>query len=520
MNKKYFVVYELAARKHKYRSFVESMSISMKASFVDLPKDVRSTIYRYCHIVRACPIDLARESVQSWRTCKVYLQPTLAGSPRQARRVGTNYTECGNPERPSASTHSPLPVQLLRVCRAMHAEIIPILYGENIFKVRLLKRFGLGYLQRLGHQALASLRYLHVSLRAANNVSVNEEESSFRVLLNDLRGVCQLLKENVPPFQMEFSLQSNILHSHIVRAEEVVLCLKRLPKMKDCAISLLHSRDKELSRIARKAALDTIGDSTNGTTSFGRPFAFDGLPKELRRLVLSHTELVIPPSNVESNHGVIHFELYTNRLTRPCCRRCVDPLKDCCCHARRAAFSTECVCPRIPSPLFHVSRRMLKESREVFFSQNRFIFGGSFNASVEIMDGIPDFGRRRIQIIDLIIPRDIDYWNHLEQSWTELVEYIKHHMNLSRLWLTIDASIHRRERHVKPRDVEDTYRSIIKPLQQLEGLQKFHVLLSWDFEYEGVAEREVMGDNYDSSKDGKVWYEDRPIDPQPPNGGS
>ena len=49
-----------------------------------------------------------------------------------------------------------------------------------------------------------------------------------------------------------------------------------------------------------------------------------------------------------------------------------------------------------------------------------------------------------------------------------------------------------------------SHRGILKPVQQLKGLRKFWLFLHELCEMEEMAEKEVMGGEYDSGKEGKL----------------
>ena len=442
-------------------------------AFFDIPKEIRLQIYRFCNIVRVCPIDLAGVVRRHRSKCNVVENSLRLQESRHGGRICGEYTECWTGVTyMDHGLHSPLPVQLLRVCRVMCDEITPILYGENVFKIKLQQPLGAENLANLNQKALKSLRYFHIRLHKCD--APKGRTASYESLLERLEKISRILAANVPPFQMKFSFESNFTDSEMI--QEVISFLKYLPKMKDCAVSLLPYRNKELSDIAKKVALDLMGCSITTGASSESHFPFNRLPEELQILILSNTDLVMPLD--DTNRGVVEFEGRRTSLYRSCCRECISSLESCCCPGMRAAFSGKCICPEIPSPLFVLSHQMLKKSQDIFFSQNRFIPHINTDFSLKYFSKMPLSGLGKIRILDLAIGRDADGFENWKQHWIQLVEFISNNLDLARLWLTVDAGIHRKRRLEKPHDIEGQYRSMMKPLQRLEGLQKFHVLLS------------------------------------------
>ena len=181
----------------------------------------------------------------------------------------------------------------------MHNDIIPILYGENIFYIGL--RDGLPYLQTLSDKALASVKFVHVRLNIRTWTGLDRGVLDKNHIFKKLQGFCKLFRRKVKPLQMDFSLSGPI--ENIKTARKVASTLKSLPKMKDCAICLPRSFKKEFSILANTVAVEMTGITvTNSDYLFN--FAFSRLPKELRDLVLSYTELVHRGPTTWSNDRV------------------------------------------------------------------------------------------------------------------------------------------------------------------------------------------------------------------------
>ena len=122
-----------------------------------------------------------------------------------------------------------------------------------------------------------------------------------------------------------------------------------------------------------------------------------------------------------------------------------------------------------------------------------------------------------IQAIDFEFgPEQVELWKDdrtAQSSWREMLIFLSQHLNISQLYLTIDAGsafdiycgwtlgIER------SRDISEFYRSLIEPLEEIaafRGLRQFHVFLAVFWDYETCAEKAVKGPGYDSAKDGKI----------------
>ena len=133
----------------------------MSSCFLELPPDVRAVIYRFAGLTRECPIDLATEGHRHKHLKRA--QKSLA-TPWQMQ---CHYKMFKGHQTPSMFVEcfcSPLPYQLLLVCRVVYNEALSILYSENAFK--LVSKYDaytpqFGPLMTLNAKAWASLQSLH-----------------------------------------------------------------------------------------------------------------------------------------------------------------------------------------------------------------------------------------------------------------------------------------------------------------------------------------------------------------------
>ena len=105
-------------------------------TFLCLPVYIRIKIYRLGGLVQCCPIDLSFESAIE-RAMSYPGLPRLCRFPQLQLKGSKTFQldlrpglECFCP---------PLPHQLLYVSHAIHDEVLPLMYGENMFKVSLKK---------------------------------------------------------------------------------------------------------------------------------------------------------------------------------------------------------------------------------------------------------------------------------------------------------------------------------------------------------------------------------------------
>lgn len=184
-----------------------------------------------------------------------------------------------------------------------------------------------------------------------------------------------------------------------------------------------------------------------------------------------------------------------------------------------------------PRALFYVSRRMSDDVCEVFFSRNRFVLKGNMSASRHFLENLPASAARRIRQLDLELSFDdvakmgdqlhtIPYAERRECTWHGLIRTIRERLDLSKLWLSIDAGKFRTDLfddggtgHIFEFDgygfLNEAWYQIFAPLRQLRnpvsgGLKKLHVFLAWDSKYETLAEKEIMGPSYNSAGEGKL----------------
>ena len=480
-----------------------------RITLLDLPKPLRERIYRECGLTRPCLINVMTETVRQ----SLITQAGLDHSSGCFHLVRRRLLVLPRLVPGVPCVHASIPQQLLLVCRLLYDEILPILYGENKFQFQRRNKdddkWRFNWMIGFGLLAMACFTNLHFGFGDFPHKDA-KQIPNHGVFLADWRAFCHRLAGVMKPHQLKISLVCGV--SDAATAKLIVTPLTYLPTLKDCSLSLSSTPDAELMLIAEtvgRYAMSVRDPARHHRFNIPRRrpagFPWERLPPEIRISILSHTDLVVRwVSTQMSDRGLV---IKSERLSfgYGCCEACTDALEDCCCPRRRSAFSLRCVCMRIPWALFLVSRAMYEEASAVFYGRNRLIFAGDPIQTINMLERLSDAARRKIRMMEIkLYDSRMQDWEDDEEDWYRLITLVKDHLDLSRLWLTINAAWDRAG-DIKTRWwLPTTYRRVIKPMRSLKGLARFHVLFSADPAYESVAEKEVMGADYDSRTDGKI----------------
>ena len=471
-------------------------------SFLDLPPNVRARVFHFTNLTRECPIDLSLERPK--RTLRrdpshVDFQRNCRFHARQIRGTKSNVAVCSFPE---------LPVSLLRVSHQIQAEVVPLLYGQNVFKASHCAGWGYGPLIYLGFYAWESMTSLHITLHEFFAAGTSRQ-----MVLEKWAALCAYMAGRITPLQLNLSVDcsaSVITDPQIVR--QIMEPIRRLLKLKNCAIRLGPERNEDLNNVAKHMSLQATGRHTALYDVFPR---FNRLPREIRLLILAKTSLVVRSDESEAAEG-IRIPKGNPKNLNLCCKKCTTSLAVCCCQTRRAAYSTTCVCQRIPTPLFYVSRQMYYEATEVCYSHNTFLLHGSITSMSKFLCRLSPFARRQLRMIDIRPMYDqFRDWTDVEapyaHDWQSLVNFMRKNLSISNLTLSlnmencVDHSLLLDNGSVDDDDDDDddeeeeldwlreTCTEIVIPLGQLQGLRSFHVMLGHLEYYESALEGMVFG---------------------------
>ena len=481
-------------------------------SFLDLPQDLRVRTYNLSGLVRACPIDLLKERKRKSTISSI---PELLKATYQV--YDCRFSAYGPPEtfviagqlRDFECYCETLPLQLLFLCRAIHYEVVPILYGQNVLKAEWLSG-GREAFQSLSLLAQRSIRSLQIFLGWPRRARYESPRP-----LKQLEELFSIISEGCTIDKLHMTLDCDV--SNMARSGPNSQFLALLPKFKSFAIRF----DKMLQPWS-KLSKDVVAVAPSDPQLYNRGFPFMKLPPELRHQVLRYSDLVVKPSPHRWVDGVVvgdgEFTIHLTDVWRGrCCGTCSTSSAICCCPLLVAGFSQTCTCYTLPRNFLSVSHEFAKDAREVLFRNNRFIFSGHPTKTLSFLKRQPTEVLWLIQAIDFHFAfEDPGLWKAdrtAESSWRELLVFLSQSLNISNLWLTIDTgSAFETYRawmlsNESARDVLQFYYSLIDPIEEIatfKGLRRFHVFLALFWSYETDAEKAVKGPDYDSAKDGKI----------------
>lgn len=486
-------------------------------SFLDLPQSLRTRIYTLAGLVRTCPIDFNYEK----RRTRLYKGHTGYQSFSEAScdysRLKRGY-EPLRLERGLGCFCAPLPWQLLYISSTIHDEVEVVLYSRNRFSLTeaqdrqsLMNRFDtlrqedefLTPLRTLSPQASKVLRSLDVGCgRIFNNRSADKWLQT-----------CNFLSTRVTLRQLSLSLSCETQEELAVFMLQHLASQADLGLLRECAISFGPKQNENLTQHTKSTILRLTGRSTIPA----KPFPYAQLPPELRARILYFTELVPIYNKVQWYSDGI--EIRQGKLFRPirkCCATCTPTLAVCSCWCRASAYSSQCTCYAHHFGVFYVSRLMNADAIYTCFSRNRFILGGGNSiSSLQFLRSLPLAALLSLRALDLrLYGSQIVKWSKPENTesadWNALVQFIAANCDLPRLHLSLDSGWMNEDYadcDESGDDLEwlrDAYRGFVAPMRKLHGLRRFEVFFSWWEEEEAVAERSVMGEEYDALELGKV----------------
>ncbi|MCJ1376822.1 hypothetical protein MMC20_008067 [Loxospora ochrophaea] len=457
-------------------------------SFLGLPAELRTKIYKLSGLVRFCPINILegrRNEPQAalhrfHGDCKHCMYSRkLSGFPGRYTKRLYRSVECYCPS---------LPTQLLYVSRTVHDEAIAVLYGQNRFKVLPQSHEDLKVLQGLSDKALRAIKSLHVGLDPVDNqeyVAVDlGGTSAYALDENSVRGretlhvwtaLCKLVASHLtlPELHFSFSCEPQSWTAVAVIIEP----LYSLPKVKDSAVRLgsLHTLSTDQQKIRKDMSKELVSFLTGQPITTHGSFPFAKLPREIRKMVLQHTDLVC--QTVESNQGR-------------------DAVGDAQTRWKAAAVLLEWQASHNDA----VAGKRLRLFSTFVFTED----------ALAMLSKLPTSSLKSMRTLDFkVFDMDMSMWSispdELYVYWSRLTHFINDNLLVSKLWISIDLS-EMWDDSVPSGNLEwvlSVYQKIISHWRNVKGLQRFHVFLRFFHEHEVPLEREVMGETYDSAAEGK-----------------
>ena len=432
----------------------------------------------------------------------------------------------------------PLPIQLLYLSRTLYHETVSVLYGRNRISVSCRKQVMLDHLNPLANLSLhawANIQFLHVELTATLSISygipkyevLKRHDSTGKAILTRWTAICAFIAARITPFQLRLSVLCAV--EDLKTAIDVTESMSQLPPLNKCSMHFGHHPDsRKLRSLAQGSALrlTKVNDKRLGMSES----CWKNLPNEVRLQILMETDLVrrkhpvkvYNPMKVYIPNNKIKIEDGRLVTSSPlCCWQCTEALTTCFCSPYNAAFSDTCVCSPVPTAIFQVSKLFNHDATGVFFSKNIFRFSGNFSATTQFLAGLPNRAVQSMRVIELHLDFEQIYWglsapgSRFTREWYDLIALLRDRLLLSKVWLSVLAIDSQTEYDlVSLNDNGDhdyswlhtTSFQLLKPLKELKGLKKFHVSLCWSTDSQALAEKAVMGPEYDSIAEGKPRY--------------
>ena len=433
----------------------------------------------------------------------------------------------------------PLNTALRLVSRQLNEEASDVTFSGDRFALRTSCPATLKDLLKIGEKPLSKIQHLHIELESPKwGEGITLDELKDRVLITAWREICEKLKSWIIPRRLELTFICSA--ADLPTARNLADTLRSLPPLKHCSLSFGSRFDRSFQTTVRDLCLEL----TKVETSPAHPFPFVRLPAELQLTILGYTDLVVRSKDAQFTPQVLEIEDGQLRSADLCCciRRCgrtrcgrcsgtpvhrlcqcFGVIHSCCCYKGSNSFSTLCHCAHVSTDLLLVSRQVSSCALEVLYRQNRYQLSGDHYSSLKFLQRLPP---RALDLMKDIVFKfgcwdaELGYRARREEflsSWQDLLDFIQGNFNLSKLSLTIYSTVENASsgRGYSPQPKEDEgkvfYRDILGPVRSLKGLKAYFVYLEDDRvrHMEEESEKDVMGENYDSARFGKIATEDR-----------
>lgn len=294
-------------------------------------------------------------------------------------------------------------LSLMLTCRTIYSEVLQILFADNVFTAALHRP---GFLYRLRQSAgkIRVMRRLLIHARPDEKrnqsllcchrgavASLPEQRPACqdhhhtrphtRQNFLDFRETLKLVLANAQPGTLELGL-SLFAGNDIELADWLLSPLldKEAPLLAECAIDLGTGYKADRADLIHKYTTQSVIKPTN--TAPRVPFRFADLPPELRRLVLSFMDIVVPGERIEwlpSGAWSMHIDPEHDLGCRhDMLNWGMFPDGPCLHHGFFCAFwgsgrSQYCCCWGPPVAILLVSRWLYREAMSVFLQMNTFV---------------------------------------------------------------------------------------------------------------------------------------------------
>ena len=472
-------------------------------------------------LVRGCPINVAQEKMRIrgshslWNSCyDTSVDDFVCEYVDEERR--TEKVRSGGDSTRFDCRSPPLNTAFRLVSRQVNEEALDVIFGENKFVLRTSRPDVLEGLLILGSKPLSRIRHLHIDLESPDETTgLRLDGLGDRTLIKTWETVSKVLASLVVPWRLDLTFTCT--PADVSTATYLVDTLRRFPPLKHCSLSFGRFIDPSFRASVQELCLELSDIETRPPHSF----PFSRLPPELRLHVLEYTDLVV--KSEDTANWTTEFQIEDSRLCsqHSCCTYCCAMLYNCCCVTVPNAFSISCRCTPNPTSLLRVSRQMYSDASKILYRDNRFRLIGSSTTNMKFLKGLSS---RVLELMNDVVLEvgelELVEWYEdpfgVINSWRDLLEFIRRHFTLSALKLTIHVTVSEfgGDWSDLPEEWDDHrpfYRGILNPVRSLKGLKAYLVYLQTNSpsDLEREAEKEVMGEEYDSAGHGKVAFEDR-----------
>ncbi|TKX19746.1 hypothetical protein C1H76_7944 [Elsinoe australis] len=283
-------------------------------------------------------------------------------------------------------------LSLMLCCRTTYHEILRLTYSRYQFMVCQHPQ-AIQYIRPVSLSFLTSLNFtLHKTTREdLNKITIKQpvdvlplttDSEKTSTLLDTWWEAVVHLSRFITPGTLNLFFTCDIASYQL--AFNFAAPLATLPPLKSCWIRLAARRDPRIASLARTVSLRC----TQGILpSEQAPFRYMDLPRELRLMVLEHTDLVTPLQELNWNKQYHLF--WSHAFGVPYGLREIDEhpafhLRDCrledfydgsFCSVRHSAHASSpgCECWAPPTPIFLAGHGLRDDANEVFFKRNRII---------------------------------------------------------------------------------------------------------------------------------------------------
>ena len=171
-----------------------------------------------------------------------------------------------------------------------------------------------------------------------------------------------------------------------------------------------------------------------------------------------------------------------------------------------------------PDHLLSADGEVGSDAKAVLLGQNRILLDGEMPVSLAFLESMDSDMLKHIRRLDIWFSEpQVSEWKDDDaanaEGWRQLASFVADKLNLAELDLALDAGQAYetyRERGEKENDLPEAraaYEDIVKVLVNVLGGRKpkrFEVYWAVFHDHEAVAEKAVMGENYDTAALGKV----------------